>query len=273
MVLSLHLAILVLSSFHISNAAECNGCVILDSKTFDKVLSKFDLMIVKFDKYNPDLKKHAAFGQVYADLSKEVGMENMMAAHVNIIKDGEIKNTELVNEYQLQTEIFEESLPAVFAFMKIKEGEKKGDNETHSYSMLTKSDFDADSLKRAIRSYTGIYFTLPGCIDNFDFLAVKFAGEATTFKQKSVISEAEVHLSQIPQAETEKVAIAKEYISWMKKIVDSGKDIHSFTEDTFEELKKSELEKEKQNQAMNILDAFSLGGRFQMVEAPEHDEL
>jgi len=271
--LSLHLAILVLSSFHISYAAECNGCAILDSKTFSKVLSKFDLMIVKFDKYNPDPTKHAAFEQVFTDLSKEIGMENLMAAHVDVINNGEIKNTELVNKYQLQTEIFEESLPAIFAFMKNKGEDKKQDNETHSYSMLTKSEFDADSLKRAIRAYTGVYFTLPGCLDNFDFLALKFAGEVTKFKQQSVISEAETQLSQIPQAETEKITIAKEYITWMKKAMESGKDIHSFTEDTFEEFKQSELEKEKQNQAMNILDAFSLAGRFQMVEAPEHDEL
>ena len=89
--ISFCLVILALSSFHISNATECNGCVILDSKTFEKVLAKFDLMLVKFDKYSPDLIKHAAFEKVATDLSKEVGMEDMIAAHVDIFNnDGKL---------------------------------------------------------------------------------------------------------------------------------------------------------------------------------------
>ena len=166
------LALLTLSLFDTSNAAECKGCVILDSKTFDEALSKADLMLVKFDEHNPDPVTHAVFEKVVSDLSKEIGMENMTAAHVDVINDGEITNTELVSKYNIQTLIFDESLPVIAAFTKNKDGDKYPEGETHSPSIIISKTFDADLLKRGIRSNTGIYFTLPGCIDSFDFLAV-----------------------------------------------------------------------------------------------------
>jgi len=265
------LALLTLSLFDTSNAA---GIQKLDSKTFDGALSKADIMLVKFDQHNPDPKMHAAFEKVVSDLSKEIGMENMTAAHVEVIKDGEITNSELVSKYNIQKLIFDESLPVIASFTRNKEGDKYPEGETHSPSIIISKMFDVDLLRRGIRSNTGIYFTLPGCMDTFDFLAVQFAQASSAFKQGKIISEAEVKLSQIPEAESENIAIAKEYISYMKKAVDSGK-----TKDELNEFIQQEIEKSAQkdgqasNQVLNILDAFTLGGKFQMVEVPDHDEL
>jgi len=265
------LALLTLSLFDTSNAA---GIQKLDSKTFDGALSKADIMLVKFDQHNPDPKMHAAFEKVVSDLSKEIGMENMTAAHVEVIKDGEITNSDLVSKYNIQKLIFDESLPVIASFTRNKEGDKYPEGETHSPSIIISKMFDVDLLRRGIRSNTGIYFTLPGCMDTFDFLAVQFAQASSAFKQGKIISEAEVKLSQIPEAESENIAIAKEYISYMKKAVDSGK-----TNDELNEFIQQEIEKSAQkdgqasNQVLNILDAFTLGGKFQMVEVPDHDEL
>jgi len=265
------LALLTLSLFDTSNAA---GIQKLDSKTFDGALSKADIMLVKFDQHNPDPKMHAAFEKVVSDLSKEIGMENMTAAHVEVIKDGEIINSDLVSKYNIQKLIFDESLPVIASFTRNKEGDKYPEGETHSPSIIISKMFDVDLLRRGIRSNTGIYFTLPGCMDTFDFLAVQFAQASSAFKQGKIISEAEVKLSQIPEAESENIAIAKEYISYMKKAVDSGK-----TNDELNEFIQQEIEKSAQkdgqasNQVLNILDAFTLGGKFQMVEVPDHDEL
>jgi len=265
------LALLTLSLFDTSNSA---GIQKLDSKTFDGALSKADIMLVKFDQHNPDPKMHAAFEKVVSDLSKEIGMENMTAAHVEVMKDGEITNSELVSKYNIQKLIFDESLPVIASFTRNKEGDKYPEGETHSPSIIISKMFDVDLLRRGIRSNTGIYFTLPGCMDTFDFLAVQFAQASSAFKQGKIISEAEVKLSQIPEAESENIAIAKEYISYMKKAVDSGK-----TNDELNEFIQQEIEKSAQkdgqasNQVLNILDAFTLGGKFQMVEVPDHDEL
>jgi len=265
------LTLLTLSLFDTSNAA---GIQKLDSKTFDGALSKADIMLVKFDQNNPDPKMHAAFEKVVSDLSKEIGMENMTAAHVEVMKDGEITNSELVSKYNIQKLIFDESLPVIASFTRNKEGDKYPEGETHSPSIIISKMFDVDLLRRGIRSTTGIYFTLPGCMDTFDFLAVQFAQASSAFKQGKIISEAEVKLSQIPEAESENIAIAKEYISYMKKAVDSGK-----TNDELNEFIQQEIEKSAQkdgqasNQVLNILDAFTLGGKFQMVEVPDHDEL
>jgi len=268
------LALLTLSLLDTSNAAECKGCVNLDSKTFDEALSKADLMLVKFDDYNPDPEMHAAFEKVVSDLSKEIGMENMTAAVVDVIKDGEILNTDLVSKYNIEKLIFDESLPVIAAFTRIKEGDNYQEGTTHAPSIIISKMFDADSLKRGIRSNTGIYFTLPGCIDTFDFLAVQFAQASSAFKQGKIISEAEVKLSQIPEAESENIAIAKEYISYMKKAADSGKTNDQLNEFIQQEIEKSALKGgQASNQVLNIFDAFTLAGKFQMVEVPDHDEL
>ena len=67
----------------------------------------------------------------------------------------------------------------------------------------------------------------------------------------------------------------------MVKANDSGEDTNLFINQEitkiFEKINKpnemSEEQAKKLNQALNILDSFQLAGRFQMVEAPEHDEL
>ena len=265
------LALLTLSLFDTSNAAKIQK---LDSKTFDGALSKADLMLVKFDEHKPDQQMHAAFEKVVSDLSKEIGMENMTAAHVDVMKDGEIINTELVSKYNIQKLIFDESLPVIATFTRNKEGDKHAEGQTHFPSIIISKKFDADLLKRGIRSNTGIYFTLPGCIDTFDFLAVQFAQASSAFKQGKIVSEAEVKLSQIPEAESENIAIAKEYISYMKKAVDSGKVNDELNEFIQQEIEKSaQKDSQASNQVLNILDAFTLGGKFQMVEVPDHDEL
>ena len=265
------LALLTLSLLDTSNAAEIQK---LDSKTFDEALSKADLMLVKFDDYNPDPEMHAAFEKVVSDLSKEIGMENMTAAVVDVIKDGEILNTDLVSKYNIDKLIFDESLPAIATFTRVKEGDKYQEGTTHAPSIIISKKFDADLLKRGIRSNTGIYFTLPGCIDTFDFLAVQFAQASSAFKQGKIISEAEVKLSQIPEAESENIAIAKEYISYMKKAADSGKTNDQLNEFIEQEIEKSALKGgQASNQVLNIFDAFTLAGKFQMVEVPDHDEL
>ena len=282
--------LLALNFFYISDAAECDGCIILGSKTFDRVLNKFDLMLVKFDKYNPDKKKHAIFEQVYNDLSKEVGMENMIAAHVDISSKGEVKNADLVDRYGLHNEILENNLPAIFYLMKPKEGDAKAEGGGATYTPLRFKDtedlfdednshkkvsiFDADAIKRSIRTMTGIYFTLPGCLDDFDFLAIKFAGEFTNFKRRTIIAEAEAKFKLIPETETDKRAIAQEYINWMRLALEDGefpggKILRELN--TPGSLTKEQ--EQKKRQTLNILDAFTLAGLFQMVEAPEHDEL
>merc|ERR1712136_729298 len=120
------LALWTLSLFDTSNAA---GIQKLDSKTFDGALSKADIMLAKFDQNNPDPKMHAAFEKVVSELSKEIGMENMTAAHVEVIKDGEITNSELVSKYNIKKLIYDESLPVIASFTRNKEGDKYPEGE------------------------------------------------------------------------------------------------------------------------------------------------
>ena len=291
----LELAVVLMHIVAISESAECNGCVVLDSKTFDRVLNKFDVMLVKFDKHDPDVQKQAVFDQIYNDLSKEYGMEDMMTAHVDIVKNGEARNQELASKYGLENELLDDkSLPAIFLFFR----KKNEENATHEHFRLKDhkdisvgvegdqkginlESLEVDMFKRQIRILTGIYFTLPGCLDDFDFIAIKFAGEFTKFKKESILAEAKAKLIKLSADETIKREIGQAYIEWMVKANDSGEDTNRFIAqemtNIFEKINKpnemSEEQAKKLNQALNILDSFQLAGRFQMVEAPEHDEL
>ena len=291
----LELAFVLMHIVAISESAECNGCIVLDSKTFDRVLNKFDIMLVKFDKHDPDVHKQAVFDQIYNDLSKEYGMEDMMNAHVDILKKGEARNQELASKYGLENEILDDKkLPAIFLFFR----KKNEGNATHEHFRLRDNkdisvgvdgyqkgidvaSFEVDMFKRQIRILTGIYYTLPGCVDDFDFLAIKFAGEFTKFKKESILAEAKAKLIKLPADETIKREIGQAYIEWMVRANDSGEDTVRFINQEitkiYETINKhnevSEEQARKLNQALNILDAFQLAGRFQMVEAPEHDEL
>ena len=289
------LLFLVLSLFYVANAAECNGCLVLDFTSFDKALNKFDVMVVKFDKHNPDQTKHAIFEQVYKDLKDLIGMENMTFAHIDIIDDGMVKNQELVDRYELQSHIFEETLPTISIFIRYQNATNEPENATHyrrqyqdweqihygEEGWKNVTNFNADSLKRSIRELTGIYFTLPGCVDHFDFFAVRFAAEFTNFKKEEIIAEAEEMLLEIPEEESIMRHDANLYIEWMKNAVKSGENTDAFL---YEETRKiyielnnpegPELVQEKEmRQALNIIDAFKLAARFKMVEAPQHDEL
>ena len=285
-------SLLALNVYYVADAAECNGCIILDSKTFDRVLNKFDIMVVKFDKYNPDQTKHAIFEQVFNDLSGLIGMESMIAAHVDVLNNGMITNEELVSRYELQSNIFEEKLPTISIFIRYKNTTNLPEAARHYRGQFADwkelivdkewkniTNFNADSLKRSIRELSGIYFTLPGCVDDFDFLAIRFANEFTNFKKGSIIAEAEAKLLQMPKDDSGKSS--ELYVEWMKQARDSGENTENFlfqeTRKIYIELDKSEgvteEEEKKMRQTLNIFDAFNLAGRFKMVEAPEHDEL
>lgn len=66
--------------------ASCKGCVELDSMTFDKVISKFDYAIVKFDISYPYGEKHEQYEE-FAKAASDVS--NLLVAEVGVKDYGE----------------------------------------------------------------------------------------------------------------------------------------------------------------------------------------
>lgn len=61
--------------------ASCKGCVELDSLTFDKIISKFDYSVVKFDISYPYGEKHEQFEE-FSKAAAEVS--NLLVAVVGV---------------------------------------------------------------------------------------------------------------------------------------------------------------------------------------------
>ena len=271
-------------SFKFTDATESNGFLIIDSNTFEKVINKFDTTLVKFDSNYPSKEKHEAFVQVAKDLANVDGLEDMIAAHVDIEKKGMILNQDLVTKYELQDAIFQEKLPNIFLFVKNKDTAAPTNESHHIYKFEEQTrqntdDFSPDAIKNFIRQKSGIYFALSGCIDEFDFIAMKFMNEFTKFKKESVIAEAETEIIKIPEEEAQKKADAELYVELMKQAVDADESKVFLTQEmekSNEELADETLtdaQKKKTRQILNILESFQLASRYKMVEAPVKDEL
>lgn len=74
----------------------CPACVQLSDYTFDKILNKFPVTMVKFDVAFPYGDKHEAFAAVAKDM---VNLDDALAAEVPVKDYGEKDNEELAKRY------------------------------------------------------------------------------------------------------------------------------------------------------------------------------
>lgn len=69
------------------NVAACKGCIELDSLTFDKMLSKFEYSIVKFDISYPYGPKHDEYEKFAKDAASQ---KDLLVAVVGVKDYGEL---------------------------------------------------------------------------------------------------------------------------------------------------------------------------------------
>lgn len=82
------------------NGLICKGCLELDESTFDKVLTKFSSVLVKFDVAFPYGQKH----DEYAKFAKEISESNvgdLIVSVVGIKNYGEPANNDLVERFNI----------------------------------------------------------------------------------------------------------------------------------------------------------------------------
>jgi endoplasmic reticulum protein 29 len=139
-------------------ATTSSGSVELDELSFDKITSKFEASLVKFDVAFPYGDKHDTFVALAKD-AKDV--EDLLVAEVGVKDYGEKDNEELAKKYGATKDNF----PVVKLFIKGKKEPIPFDDS---------KGFTSDELRRFVRENTGIYLSLPGCIKELDKLAVKF---------------------------------------------------------------------------------------------------
>lgn len=87
----------------------------------------------------------------------------MLVADVGIKDYGNKENSELAKRYNIDKNDY----PVVLLFL-------QGQTEPQRLLTGASDDFTADYIKRMIRSKTGIYLGLPGCVEQLDRLADEF---------------------------------------------------------------------------------------------------
>ena len=91
-------------------AINCKGCTPLDNLSFDKLLSKFKVSVVKFDVAYPYGDKHEEFGK-FCQAASEV--EDLFVGEVGIKDYGEKDNTDLAERFS----VVKEDFPVVILFI------------------------------------------------------------------------------------------------------------------------------------------------------------
>ncbi|XP_030756553.1 endoplasmic reticulum resident protein 29 [Sitophilus oryzae] len=208
--------VISLSVFSLFRYVKCNvlGSVLLDEHSFDKIIPRFETVLVKFDASYPYGDKHEAFSSVAAELKNS---HDILFAEVGIKDWGEQENQKLAERFGIKSK---QEWPALRLFV-------KGEDEPFSFN--SNHLWTADEIKKFIREHSNIYLGLQGCIERFDRLAAEFAASSN---KKEIIQKAETELSKLKR-ESEKKSAAV-YVKFMNKVLEK----ESFVQDETKRLKK-----------------------------------
>lgn len=239
---SIFTVLIVLIGLQFTVAEDCKGCVPLDSSSFDKVIAKFKVAAVKFDVAFPYGEKHEEYGKV-AEATKN--SYDILIAEVGIKDFGNKDNTDLADRFNIKKEEY----PAILLFI-------HGKKEPYKFVTETDDQFTSENIKRFIKSKSGIYIGLPGCIEKLDKLAEQFKSAKEKDRQE-ILSKAKIYEETLSEAQR---AAAKVYIKTMERIMDRGNVFVQTEQTRLDGLLKGKLSKEKKRsmeERKNILQSFS----------------
>lgn len=218
------------------------GTVALDSWTYDKVTGKFPVSIVKFDVAYPYGPKHDAFNKM-AESAKSA--PDVLVAEVGIKDYGDKENSDLADRFKIDKEQY----PVVKLFVQGK--------EPIDFKETTDEGFTSDNLIQFIRANSGKYIGLPGCLEAFDKIAIKFNAASEESERKELLREAQGLVGRIEKIEDRKTG--EVYVKMMQRMLDKGA---GFVDDEMKRLNKlmtGKLSNEKKTDMghrINILRAF-----------------
>ncbi|XP_024939869.1 endoplasmic reticulum resident protein 29 [Cephus cinctus] len=225
-----------------ANAESCKGCVPLDSFSFDKVIPKFKAVVVKFDVAFPYGDKHDEFRKIAADTKDS---QDLLVAEVGVKDFGNKDNSDLAQKYDINKDDY----PAIRLFV-------QGRSEPYKFVAEKDEDFTADNIKRFIRSHSGVYLGLPGCVEQLDRLAKEYQS-ANESERKKILERAKIFEDTLSE---EQRTAAKVYVKLMERIMERG-DVFVQTEQTrLEGLLKGKLSNDKKRvmeERRNILQSFT----------------
>ncbi|KAK6636412.1 hypothetical protein RUM43_010073 [Polyplax serrata] len=236
----LHFSLLILSRYSLrALAADCKGCVQLDTYSFDKVVSKFKASVVKFDVAYPYGEKQEEFGKVS---ESAYSINDLLVAEVGVKDYGDKENLDLAEKYGVKKDEF----PVIKLFV---QGKTKPVTFTN--------DFKAENIQKFIRQNSGVYIGLPGCLEEFDQIAMEFSKQVSIEKKKQLLRKMENLWDSATGKSNQKSA--ETYVKTMRKIIEKGNEFADSELKRIQNILKGKLSKEKQSEMqyrMNILQSF-----------------
>lgn len=173
------LAVISLIAGASARSGPCQGCVSIDEYSFEKILPKFETILLKFDDSYPFGEKHNTFTQVAADIAEN---KNIIVGQVGIKYYGEKDNQEFSDKFGITSK---DDLPVLKLFV-------QGEDEPFTYSKTM--PWTEEDIKKFIRDHTNIYLGLPGCLETFDKLAMKFTSSSD---KEAVLKETEQEAAKL----------------------------------------------------------------------------
>ncbi|CAG2101204.1 unnamed protein product [Medioppia subpectinata] len=181
-----------------------SGSVVLDSLTFDKVVTKFKASLVKFDIQYPYGEKHQEFEKV-SQLAKTA--PNLLIAEVGVHEFGDKEGMDLAAKYS----ITRDDLPVIKLFV----------NGVTDEAVHYDDEFKSDPIIRFIRRHSGIRIPLEMCLEELDDLAQRFMAEKASDRQRrDVLDAAQRLMNKLSDGERKKWADI--YIQFMAKVIEKG---------------------------------------------------
>lgn len=178
-------------------------------------------------------------------------IEDLLTVEIPVKDYGEKENSELAHKYNVDKDDF----PKVKLFVKNVAEPINFDDE--------EQEFTADNLKKFIRSKSGVYIGLPGCLEKFDKIAQKFAEEKSVDGKKKLLREAEDLWDKAKGYQDHKSA--EVYVKVMRKVIEKGDEFLTNESSRVENVLRGKVNKDKKEEMqhrVNILQSFS-----------SHDEL
>lgn len=190
----------ILLSIFPSVVIGAKGVVSLDHLTFDKVVEKHKIVLVKFDKQYAYGEKEDEFKK-FAEQSAT--QKDLLVAEVGISEYGEKENEDLREKFQVKKEDY-----PVFKLF------KQGQKEPVDFSQSVTSE----ELARFVRLESGLWLGKANTLENFDKLVANFLKSGKE-KYDELIEKAEEALGAVEEKNKQ---TAKMYVNTMKKIKEKG---------------------------------------------------
>ena len=218
------------------------GVVRLDVYSFDKVVSRFPVSLVRFDTPYPFGEKAEEYDKVAKELSST---NDLLISDVGVEEFGDKFNLDLAQKFGIEGK---DDLPRIFLFKK----------NSLDKPVTFSGDWNAGNIKSFIRSNSNLRLLLEGCVEQLDDLAEKFVAAKDKDSRENVMKEATKVIEELKESKDK--TSGDIYIKLMQKVLERGDKFLLSELERVKNLlsggKMNDAKKKNLQQRVNIIQSF-----------------